>query len=48
MNMASKSKVAAVDPPAPRWPVRTPQVPPQMKKAGTRIGSSLRPKGKGK
>lgn len=34
-----------LDPPAPRWPVRTPQVQPTLKKKGPKIGSSMGPKG---
>lgn len=36
--MPTKSKVSHVDPPAPRWPVRTPQVQPTLKKKGPKIG----------
>lgn len=33
------------DPPAPRWPVRKPQLQPTLTKKGPLIGGSLKPKG---
>ncbi len=43
--MSTKSKVSHVDPPPPRWGVRTPQVQPTLKKKGPVAGGHKTPKG---